>query len=501
MENYMKDLLTKRDDVTSVNHRFFFAFGQVFKTTFKYFIITAFQYVWAAEPLAQSLFDAEHYEKVYGIPKEAAYEHYQHEGAVLGNQPNHWLIKIKIEEVLEQASTTDTPLLQYAKSATHKLEQALEQRWNCIIGGAGFAGSVMARQLADAGHSVLVLEKRPYLGGNAHDFYDEHGVLIHLYGPHIFHTNNKKVFEFLSQFTNWRFYEHRVQSVVSAADGKTYPMPINRTTINELYGLDLKTEEECQAYYDSVKIPCAEIRNSEDVVLSLVGPDLCDKFFRSYTAKQWGGLDLKDLSADVLRRIPTRTNIDDRYFSDTYQMMPAEGYTKMFENMLDHPNIKVLCGFDLLTMQEKLKYDHLVFTGPIDCFFGYRFGELPYRSLRFEFEHLSDVSSYQEVGTVNYPNDYDFTRITEFKKLTGQTHAGTTLLKEYPSATSDKLEPLYPVFSAENNVALTQYQQLAASLENVSLIGRLAEFKYYNMDQVTEAALAEADKILQKLSK
>lgn len=382
--------------------------------------------------------------------------------------------------------------------AAESLEQSLDKEWDFVVAGAGFAGSTAARCFADAGYSVLVVDKRPYVGGNAHDLYDKQGVLIHLHGPHIFHTNNKDVFEFLSRFTNWRFYEHRVRSVVSAADGKTYPMPINRTTINELYGLDLKTEEECQAYYDSVKIPCAGIRNSEDVVLSLVGPDLCNKFFRSYTAKQWGGLDLKDLSPDVLRRIPTRTNDDDRYFSDTYQMMPAEGYTKMFQNMLDHPNITVLCGFDLLEIQEKLQYDHLVFTGPIDSFFDYQFGALPYRSLRFEFEHLPDVSSYQEVGTVNYPNDYDFTRITEFKKLTGQEHLGTTLLKEYPRDVDAECEPLYPVLSAENNSALKQYQELAASRENVTFIGRLAEFKYYNMDQVTEAAMKKAAEILDK---
>lgn len=211
-----------------------------------------------------------------------------------------------------------------------------------------------------------------------------------------------------------------------------------------------------------------------------------------------GGLDLKDLSPEVLRRIPTRTNTDDRYFADTYQMMPANGYTAMFRSMLNHPNITTLCGYDYLELRDSLKCGHLVFTGAIDSFFNNQFGPLPYRSLRFEFEHLPDTSRYQEVGTVNYPNNYDFTRITEFKHLTGQAHSGTTLLREYPSDVNAEREPLYPVFSVENNEVLRRYQELAATREDVTFIGRLAEFKYYNMDQVTESAMQKAGEILQQ---
>ncbi len=495
MENYMRSLLTKGSDVSSVNHRFYLGLRQIIQATFKYFIIATLHYGWAAETLAESFFDKDFYHKAYGIPKEQAYDHYNQKGAQLGNRPNHWL------DISAETTGAETPLLQYARQSTQKLEQVCAKAWDFIVAGAGFAGSTVARHFADAGYSVLVIDKRPYVGGNAHDLYDEHGVLIHLHGPHIFHTNSKDVLEFLSRFTTWRFYEHRVRSVVDIADGKTYPMPINRTTLNELYGLDLKTPEECQEYLDSVKVPCTEIRNSEDVVLSLVGSDLCDKFFRNYTAKQWGGLDLKDLSPEVLRRIPTRTNTDDRYFADTYQMMPADGYTAMFKRMLDHPGITTLCGYDYLSVQNSLSCGHLIFTGAIDSFFNYQFGPLPYRSLRFEFEHLPETSHYQEVGTVNYPNNYDFTRITEFKHLTGQVHAGTTLLREYPTDVNAEREPLYPVLSAENNEALQRYQVLAVSREDVTFIGRLAEFKYYNMDQVTDAALRKAGEILQKKKK
>lgn len=273
-------------------------------------------------------------------------------------------------------------------------------------------------------------------------------------------------------------------------------MPINRTTINKLYELSLQTDEECQVYLDSVKEPCGEVRNSEDVVLSLVGKDLCNKFFRNYTAKQWGGRDLKDLDASVLRRIPTRTNTDDRYFTDTYQLMPADGYTRMFRKMLDHPNITVLTNTDFNTLKSQLTYEHLVYTGPIDQYYRGIHGVLPYRSLRFKFEHLQGTEKYQTVGTVNYPNDELFTRITEFKHLTGQQHVGTTILKEYPQDANESDEPFYPVLSPENNDSLSAYQAQANLDNNVTFIGRLAEFKYYNMDQTVRVALDLTIKLL-----
>jgi UDP-galactopyranose mutase len=354
-----------------------------------------------------------------------------------------------------------------------------------LIVGAGFAGSVCAERLANAGHSVLLIDRRPHIGGNAYDEKDAHGVLIHPYGPHIFHTNAKRVFEYLSQFTDWRFYEHRVLAEV---DGDLLPIPINRTTINKLYGLDLD-EEGVRKYIEDVRVPRDPIRTSEDVVLSSVGPDLCDKFFRGYTAKQWG-LDLSELSAGVAARIPTRTNDDDRYFADSFQFMPAEGYARMFERMLDHPNIEVRTGTDLADVKNSVEYDHMIYSGPVDAFYDCRFGKLPYRSLEFRHEHLADVEQVQSVGTVNYPMTEEFTRITEFKHLTGQKVAGTSVVREYPQAEGD---PFYPIPRPENEALFKRYQALADAEEDVTFVGRLAQYRYYNMDQVVAAALATAD--------
>jgi UDP-galactopyranose mutase len=357
-----------------------------------------------------------------------------------------------------------------------------------LIVGAGFAGSVCAQRLANAGRTVLVIDRRPHIGGNAYDEMDAHGVLIHPYGPHIFHTNAKRVFAYLSNFTDWRFYEHRVLAEV---EGDLVPIPINRTTINTLYNLDLD-EEGVRAFFENVREPREPIRTSEDVVLSSVGPDLCDKFFRGYTAKQWG-LDLSELSAGVAARIPTRTNDDDRYFSDSFQFMPAHGYAKMFERMLDHPNIEVRIGTDLDSVKDSVEYTHMVYSGPVDAFYEYRFGKLPYRSLEFSHEHLPDIEQIQSVGTVNYPNTEEFTRITEFKHLTGQKTAGTSVVREYPRAEGD---PFYPIPRPENEALFKRYQALADAEENVTFVGRLAQYRYYNMDQVVAAALATADGLL-----
>lgn len=355
--------------------------------------------------------------------------------------------------------------------------------YDYLIVGAGFAGSVCAQQLAEAGKTVLLIDKRDHIGGNAYDKLDEHGVLIHPYGPHIFHTNSKRIFEYLSRFTDWRFYEHRVLAEV---DQQLHPIPINKTTINGLYGLNLQTEEQVAAYLESVRTPKDTIKTSEDVVLNSVGPDLCDKFFRGYTQKQWG-LDLSELSAGVASRIPTRTNDDDRYFTDTYQFMPAQGYTRMFERMLDHPAIDIQLSTDYKQLPSDIKYGHLIYTGPIDEYFDYRFGKLPYRSLRFEHEHASDKEMTQSVGTVNYPNQHRYTRITEFKHLTGQKHAGTSLVKEYPESEGD---PFYPIPRAENQSIYEEYRALADDTKNTFFVGRLAEYKYFNMDQVVGSAIS-----------
>jgi UDP-galactopyranose mutase len=355
-------------------------------------------------------------------------------------------------------------------------------KYDYLIVGAGFAGTVCAQQLAEAGKKILIIDKRRHIGGNAFDEHDEHGVLVHPYGPHIFHTNSKRVLEYLSRFTDWRFYEHRVLGVV---DGETYPIPINRTTINKLYGLDLN-ENEVEQYLDSVRETRQPIRTSEDVVLGSVGHDLCEKFFRGYTKKQWG-LDLSELSAGVAARIPTRTNADDRYFTDTFQFMPAQGYTKMFERMLASENITVRLSTDLAEIENEILWGHMIYTGPIDAYFNHSFGKLPYRSLRFEHQHLNPAEHFQATGTVNYPNDHEFTRITEFKYLTGQRHSGTSIVREFPQAEGD---PYYPIPRTENEALYQRYKALAAQEENVSFVGRLAQYRYYNMDQVVGAALA-----------
>lgn len=362
-------------------------------------------------------------------------------------------------------------------------------KYDALIVGAGFAGAVCAERLASTGKRVLVVDKRNHIGGNAFDCYDENGVLIHPYGPHIFHTSGKRIFEYLSNFTDWRPYEHRV---LAHLDGEFYPIPINRTTINKLYDLDLN-EEAVKAYLESVREPRDNIATSEDVVLSSVGSDLCDKFFRGYTLKQWG-LDLADLSAGVAARIPTRANDDDRYFTDTYQFMPARGYTAMFEKMLEHPNIEVRLSEDFRVLRSVVEREHTVYTGPIDAFFDYRFGKLPYRSLSFQHEHLNNVNRFQQTGTINYPNDHEYTRITEFKHLTGQQHTGTSIVREYPRAEGD---PYYPIPRAENEALFKRYNELAEATPDVTFVGRLAQYRYYNMDQVVGAALKAAEELAQ----
>ncbi|HEY9131805.1 MAG TPA: UDP-galactopyranose mutase [Dyella sp.] len=357
-----------------------------------------------------------------------------------------------------------------------------------LVVGAGFAGSVVARELADAGRSVLVIDKRPHIGGNAYDELDAQGILVHRYGPHIFHTNGERIFAYLSRFTEWRPYEHRVRSVV---DGHLYPFPINRDTLNRLYALDLD-EAGAEAYYEQVRVPRDPVRTSEDVVLNSVGRDLYEKFFLNYTRKQWG-MEPSQLKAGVAARIPTRTNTDDRYFTDTFQAMPKDGYTRMFEAMLDHPNIEVRVSTDYQNVKSSVSAGHTVYSGPIDAFFDYRFGRLPYRSLRFEHEHLASVEQFQETGTINYPNDHAFTRITEFKHLTGQEHPGTSIVREYPQADGD---PYYPIPCEESEQLFKRYEELAKQEPGVTFVGRLAQYRYYNMDQVVGAALAAVKRLV-----
>ena len=355
-----------------------------------------------------------------------------------------------------------------------------------LIVGAGLAGVTVARELADAGWRVHVIDRRPHIAGNAYDEVNAQGIRVHRYGPHIFHTNSEAVMRFLSRFTTWRFYEHRVLAEVQE---QLLPIPINRTTINRLYGLALD-EAGVEQFLESVRTPREPVRTSEDVVLGSVGPDLCEKFFRGYTRKQWG-LDLSELSAGVAARIPTRTNDDDRYFTDRFQFMPADGYGALFTRLLDHPLITVSTGCDFEEARSRWDHRHLVYTGPIDAFYGHRFGRLPYRSLRFEHEHLPSVPEgrFQPVGTVNYPNRHAYTRITEFRHLTGQAHQGTSIVREYPQAEGD---PYYPVPNPANEALYRRYAELADAERNVTFVGRLAQYRYYNMDQIVAAAIKTA---------
>lgn len=360
-----------------------------------------------------------------------------------------------------------------------------------LIVGAGFAGCVLAERLASQrGDRVLIIDRRGHIGGNAYDCYDDAGLLIHKYGPHIFHTNSQQIFDYLSKFTDWRPYEHRVLAEV---DSMLVPIPINLDTINRLYGLDL-TPTELEEWFAARAEPVDEIRSSEDVVVSRVGRELYEKFFRHYTRKQWG-IDPSLLDKSVTARVPTRTNRDDRYFTDQFQFMPAAGYTAMFKRMLDHPNILVMLNADFRTVQSHIGYNRLVYTGPIDEYFGHCFGKLPYRSLRFQHVTL-DQEWNQPVAVVNYPMTHEYTRVTEYKHLTGQYHPQTSLTYEYPTADGD---PYYPVPQPENADRYRQYETLARETPDVWFVGRLATYKYYNMDQVVGQALATFRRIDEKI--
>jgi len=358
--------------------------------------------------------------------------------------------------------------------------------YDYLIVGAGFAGSVLAERLASQhGAKVLLVDRRSHVGGNAYDEPNEAGILYHKYGPHIFHTNSDAVADYLSQFTKWRPYEHRVRALVR---DRLVPIPINRTTINQLYGLDLKTEEEAAQFLASRAEPVADIRTSEDVVVNAVGRELYELFFKGYTRKQWG-LDPSQLDKQVTSRIPTRTNTDDRYFTDTFQAMPLDGYTRMFERMLDHPLIERSLGTDFRDLRQEAHEiaEHIIYTGPIDEYFDYRFGKLPYRSLKFDHRTLNE-EQHQPVAVVNYPDEaVPYTRISEYKHLTGQEAPVTTITYEYPSAEGD---PYYPIPRAENQALYKRYEALADQADDVTFVGRLATYRYYNMDQIVGQALA-----------
>jgi UDP-galactopyranose mutase len=360
-----------------------------------------------------------------------------------------------------------------------------------LVVGAGFAGSVVAERLASAGRRVRVIDRRPHVGGNAYDEIDAAGVLVHRYGPHIFHTNSDRIVAYLSRFTDWRPYEHRVLATVR---GQLVPVPINRTTVNTLFHRRFTTDNGVARWYEEHAERLDVIRTSEDVALSRVGRDLYELFFRGYTRKQWG-LDPAELDASVLARIPSRTNADDRYFTDRFQAMPAHGFTRMFERILDHRRIDVELGVDYADVDDAANAELVVYTGPIDAYFKHRYGRLPYRSLRFEFE-TRDGPLVQPVATINYPSeDVPYTRTTEFRHLTGQVAARTTVVREYPQADGD---PYYPIPRPVNAALYERYRALAEAEPNVRFVGRLATYRYYNMDQVVAQALASADAIVEE---
>lgn len=368
-------------------------------------------------------------------------------------------------------------------------------RVDWLIVGAGYSACILAERIAtELAQRVLIVERRDHIGGNAYDYYNEHGILVHKYGPHIFHTKSKKVWDYLSQFTEWRPYYHHVLGVV---EGKKVPIPFNLNTLYALFPPRYaeKLEEQLLEHFGfGVKVPILKLRESAVGDLEFLANYIYENVFVGYTAKQWE-LKPEDLDRGVTGRVPVYISRDNRYFQDPYQAMPKYGYTEMFRRMLAHPNIKILLNTDYREVINDIKFDRMVYTGPIDTFFDYMYGELPYRSLRFHFETL-DREQYQEVGTVNYPNDYDITRITEQKYLSGQTSPKTTLVMEYPQAyVPGKNDPYYPIPREENRERYDLYLKEVQKLKGtVIFAGRLAEYKYYDMDQAALRALSLFEK-------
>lgn len=388
---------------------------------------------------------------------------------------------------------------------------SVKEVFDVLVAGAGYAGSVAARALAEKGKKVLVLERRDHVGGNAYDCLDEAGVLIHQYGPHIFHTNDQKVFDWLSRFTKWREYQHRVIANIPDEKGgrMTYPVPFNLTSLETAFGeAEGKRlgDKLIAAYGAEKKVTILELRQNEDPEIAALADYVYEHVFVHYTMKQWGQKP-EEIDPNTTARVPVFLSRDDRYFQDAYQGMPLEGYTPMFEAMLDHPNITLKLGEDALKRLDlsgdQIKVDGepfggaVIYTGQADELFGFRFGSLPYRTLQFDFETLRQ-DDFQGYGTVNYTVDEDYTRITEFKHLTGQQIPGvTTIVREYSKAYSGAAEetPYYAIINPENNAQYAKYQQEAERFGNLYLLGRLAEYKYYNMDAIAARALELADSL------
>lgn len=361
--------------------------------------------------------------------------------------------------------------------------------FDIAIVGAGFSGSVLAERFASIGRKVLLVERRGHTGGNAYDHYDENGILVHDYGAHIFHTNDVTVFDYLSKFTEWRYYQHRSLSYV---DGQLVPLPINRKTLELLYGVEA-LKNGVEAFLNQVKKDIKNPKNAEENVLSRVGEELYQKFFKGYTEKQWGR-PAKELRPSVTARIPVRNNYDDRYFTDKFQVMPAHGYHILFGNLLRNSNIKIMLNTSWDEVKDEITFKKLIFTGPVDEFFQYAYGKLAYRSLKFKHK-LYHKKYVQPVAGIKYSSDYEFTRTIEFKHLTGQEHEYTIVSEEYPTADGD---PYYPIPSEDTETLYQKYKEAAEKLDDVVFVGRLATYKYYNMDQVVASALSEFKKLSKK---
>jgi UDP-galactopyranose mutase len=358
----------------------------------------------------------------------------------------------------------------------------MSRSYDYLIVGCGFSGATLAERIAqELDAKVLIIDRRDHIGGNSYDYLDENGILIGKYGAHIFHTPSVKVWNYISRFTEFNTYVHHVDAYWQ---GNYYPLPLNLVTINSFFGKQM-TALELPAFLDSIRVYIDKPKNAEEAVISQVGWELYEAFYRTYTRKQWG-VDPKDLDASVTSRLPIRMNSDTQYFADAWQGIPVEGFTKVFERMLKHKNIHLSLNTDYMDVMLRVPYRRLVFTGPIDSFFDYAIGRLPYRSIEFRFE-THPRKHVQHLGVVNYPNDYEFTRCVEYKWLYQQRHDKTTVSRDYPCWNDD--EPYYPVVSTRNNELYQKYKKLADRTPGTYFCGRLGTYRYYNMDQCIAQAL------------
>lgn len=360
------------------------------------------------------------------------------------------------------------------------------KNYDIVVIGAGISGAVLAQQYAAIGKKVLILEKRNHIAGNCYDYVDENGILVSKYGAHLFHTSYEDVWEYVNRFSKWYDWEHKV---IAKVDGKLVPIPVNITTVNELFNLSLETEDQMKEWLAQNRLPIENPKDGREAVLGKVGNELYEKMFRHYTKKQWDKYP-EELHASVLERIPVRTNFDDRYFSDKYQALPKGGYTQMFENILDHENIEVRLNTDFFDVRDQISgYEKLFYTGPVDRYFDFKHSlveKLEYRSINFVSETV-DADFFQENSVVNYPGtEVDFTRIIEYKHFGNQKADKTTIVREF---TVDEGEPYYPVPNARNQEIYDKYKAEADKLTDVYFVGRLANYKYFNMDQAFKNAL------------